>query len=180
VKQMREEGGAAWTSTGTALWPVQGWPGPPLGRDSQGAVLHHPTRTGELSAFSWRPAGVSHSWRMEATGIYWRPIYYALEGLSRSCGSATPSTWKNVPGRKTDLSDAEWLARCCRHRRMVRPSFVPAPRSASCGNTDQERYRKTPGGRPGPRSSSASKSAPGPGVKPPRWRSMCGPRPLGR
>jgi hypothetical protein len=43
------------------------------------------------------------------------------------------STGKRVPGRKTDMSDSEWLADVAAHG-MVRPSFVPPPRSVSCGS----------------------------------------------
>ena len=46
---------------------------------------------------------------MEATGVYWKPVYYALSRGSR-CGCATLGTFKKVPGRKTDMTDAEWLS----------------------------------------------------------------------
>jgi len=60
---------------------------------------------------------------MEATGVYWKPVYYALEDRFRVwlCNAYHV---KNVPGRKTDMSDADWLADVAGHG-MVRPSFVP-------------------------------------------------------
>jgi transposase len=60
---------------------------------------------------------------MEATGVYWKPVYYALEDRFRVwlCNAYHV---KNVPGRKTDMSDADWLADVAAHG-MVRPSFVP-------------------------------------------------------
>jgi transposase len=60
---------------------------------------------------------------MEATGVYWKPVYYALEDrfVVWLCNAHHV---KNVPGRKTDMSDAEWLADVVAHG-MVRPSFVP-------------------------------------------------------
>lgn len=61
---------------------------------------------------------------MEATGVYWRPVYYALEGLFPELWLCNAQHVKNVPGRKTDLSDAEWLADVASHG-MVRPSLVP-------------------------------------------------------
>lgn len=63
---------------------------------------------------------------MEATGVYWRPVYYALEGLFDELWLCNAQHVRNVPGRKTDLNDAEWLADVAAHG-MVRPSFVPPP-----------------------------------------------------
>lgn len=61
---------------------------------------------------------------MEATGVYWKQVYYALEDQFRVwlCNAYHV---KNVPGRKTDMSDADWLADVAAHG-MVRPSFVPS------------------------------------------------------
>ena len=67
-------------------------------------------------------AGVTHV-GMESTGVYWRPVYAALEdGFELIVGNA----WhiRNVPGRKTDLKDAEWIAELVSHG-LIRPSFVP-------------------------------------------------------
>ena len=92
----------------------------------------------ELSAFLME-AGVT-TVAMEATGIYWRPIYYALEGLFEELWLCNAQHVKNVPGRKTDLSDAEWLADVAAHG-MVRPSFVPPPEIREL--RELTRYRKT-------------------------------------
>jgi transposase len=62
---------------------------------------------------------------MEATGVYWQPIHAALEGaFTLIVGNA--SHMRNVPGRKTDVRDAEWIADLVRHG-LVRASFVPPP-----------------------------------------------------
>lgn len=61
---------------------------------------------------------------MEATGDYWKPVYYGLEGLFDELWVCNAQHVKNVPGRKTDLSDAMWLADVIAHG-MVRASFVP-------------------------------------------------------
>jgi len=62
---------------------------------------------------------------MEATGIYWHPVHAALEdAFTIIVGNA--SHMRNVPGRKTDVKDAEWIADLVRHG-LVRASFVPAP-----------------------------------------------------
>jgi transposase len=76
---------------------------------------------------------------LESTGVYWKAPYYALEGrfevwLCNACHV------KKVPGRKTDLSDAEWLADVAAHG-MVRPSFVPPPEIRQL--RELTRYRKT-------------------------------------
>jgi len=47
---------------------------------------------------------------MEATGVYCKPVYYTLEGLFEELWLCNAQHVKNVPGRKSDLSDAEWLA----------------------------------------------------------------------
>jgi transposase len=77
---------------------------------------------------------------MEATGAYWKPVYYALEGLFSELWLCNAQHVKNVPGRKTDLSDAEWLADVASHG-MVRPSFVPPAEIREL--RELTRYRKT-------------------------------------
>ena len=71
---------------------------------------------------------------MEATGVYWKPIYYGLEGLFEELWLCNPQHVKNVPGRKTDMADAEWLADVAAHG-MVRPSLVPEPALARCASS---------------------------------------------
>jgi transposase len=77
---------------------------------------------------------------MEATGVYWKPVYYALEGLTNELWLCNAQHVKNVPGRKTDLSDAEWLADVASHG-MVRPSMVPPSEIRAL--RDLTRYRKS-------------------------------------
>ena len=61
-------------------------------------------------------AGVTHV-GMESTGVYWRPVYAVLEGhFEVIVGNARHI--RNVPGRKTDVKDAEWIADLVRHREM--------------------------------------------------------------
>jgi len=61
---------------------------------------------------------------MEATGDYWKPFYYLLEGGPFEVMLANPVHVRNLPGRKTDVSDAQWLAELGAHG-LVRGSFVP-------------------------------------------------------
>ena len=77
---------------------------------------------------------------MEATGVYWRPVFYGLEDRFGEMWLVNAHHVKNVPGRKTDMSDAEWLADVAAHG-MVRPSFVPPPEIR--GLRELTRYRKT-------------------------------------
>lgn len=60
---------------------------------------------------------------MESTGVYWKPVFAFLEGYV-DLTLANPQRIKNVPGRKIDVSDAEWIAKLLRHE-LVEKSFVP-------------------------------------------------------
>src|SRR3954470_9881343 len=80
----------------------------------------------ELEALrDWlKAAGVTHV-GMESTGVYWRPVYAVLEGhFELIVGNARHI--RNVPGRKTDVKDAEWIADLVRHG-LIAKSFVPPP-----------------------------------------------------
>ncbi len=77
---------------------------------------------------------------MEATGVYWKPVYYGLEGLFEELWLCNAHHVKNVPGRKTDMADAEWLADVVAHG-MVRPSLVPE--EPIRGLRELTRYRTT-------------------------------------
>jgi len=82
------------------------------------------TMTRELEALrDWLKAmGVTHV-GMESTGVYWRPVYAVLEGhFELIVGNARHI--RNVPGRKTDVKDAEWIANLVRHG-LIAKSFVP-------------------------------------------------------
>jgi len=69
-----------------------------------------------------RSAGCTHV-AMESTSSYWRPVYNLLEGLFEVLvGNAYHM--KAVPGRKTDVKDAEWIVELLAHG-LLRPSFVP-------------------------------------------------------
>jgi len=62
---------------------------------------------------------------MEATGDYWKPFYYLLEDLEGvEVMLVNAREAKNLPGRKTDVADATWLAQLGAHG-LVRASFVP-------------------------------------------------------
>ena len=83
------------------------------------------TTTQELMALSdWLCGqGVTHI-AMEATGVYWKPVWHILSDGDLTLILANAAHVKNVPGRKTDVADAAWLADLLAHG-LIRPSFVP-------------------------------------------------------
>ncbi len=60
---------------------------------------------------------------MEATGVYWKTVFQALEDRLE-CWLLNAHHLRNVPGRKTDVKDSEWICQLVQHG-LVRPSFVP-------------------------------------------------------
>ena len=60
---------------------------------------------------------------MESTGVYWKPVWHLLEGRFELL-LVNAQHIKQVPGRKTDVSDAAWIAGLLRHG-LLRPSFIP-------------------------------------------------------
>jgi len=75
---------------------------------------------------------------MEATGVYWKPVWYVLEGASFELLLANARHVKNLPGRKTDASDAAWLCQLLECG-LLRGSFVPPREIARL--RDLTRYR---------------------------------------
>ena len=97
-----------------------------------------PTMTADLLALAdWlRAAAVTHV-AMESTGVYWKPIYNILEGDFEVL-LVNAKHIKQVPGRKTDVKDAQWIAQLLRHG-LLKGSFIPeAPQRAL---RDLVRYR---------------------------------------
>lgn len=98
------------------------------------------TMTADLLALAdWLGGfGVAHI-AMESTGVYWRPVYNLLEEEGRTILLVNPQHMKAVPGRKTDVQDAEWIADLLRHG-LLQGSFIPpAPIRAL---RELTRYRK--------------------------------------
>lgn len=82
------------------------------------------TMTADILALSdWLTgAGCTHV-AMESTGVYWEPIWNLLEGRFTLL-LVNPRHMKAVPGRKTDVTDAEWIASLLRHG-LLTGSYVP-------------------------------------------------------
>lgn len=87
---------------------------------------------------SWLQAEGVTQVAMEATGVYWKPVWYVLEGASFELLLANARHVKNLPGRKTDASDAAWLAQLLECG-LLRGSFVPPREIARL--RDLTRYR---------------------------------------
>lgn len=76
---------------------------------------------------------------MEATGSYWKPVWHVLEGRGFELKLVNARHVKFLPGRKSDVSDAEWLAELLEHG-LLRGSFVPPDQIRRL--RDLTRYRK--------------------------------------
>ena len=83
------------------------------------------TMTGDLLTLAdWLTGrSVSHV-AMESTGVYWKPVYNLLEATGLELLVVNARHIKAVPGRKTDVRDAEWIADLLRHG-LLRGSFIP-------------------------------------------------------
>ena len=82
------------------------------------------TTPGLLTLADWLGEhGCTHV-AMEATGVYWKPVWHVLSDGDLMLILANAAHVKNVPGRKTDVADATWLADLLAHG-LIRASFVP-------------------------------------------------------
>src|ERR1700745_2794367 len=92
---------------------------------SRARCAPYKTTTKELLALSgWLAVeGCTHI-AMEATGVYWKPVWHILSDGDFALVLANAAHVKNVPGRKTDVNDATWLADLLAHG-LIRGSFVP-------------------------------------------------------
>src|ERR671936_988220 len=98
------------------------------------------TMTADLLALAdWlQEAGCTHV-AMESTGVYWRPVYNLLEGQCELL-VVNAQHIKAVPGRKTDVKDAAWIAELLRHG-LLRGSFIPSKPQRQV--RELTRYRST-------------------------------------
>lgn len=84
-------------------------------------------------------AGVTHV-AMESSGVYWKPVYNLLEDQGMELLVVNARHVKAVPGRKTDVKDAEWLAELLQHG-LLKASFIPD--RASRERREMVRYRRS-------------------------------------
>ncbi len=112
----------------------------PTGKRRRSELRKFPTFTAGLEELAdWLAGhGVSEV-VMEATGQYWKPIWYLLENRGFNLRLVNARHVKMVPGRKTDLADAAWLAELLEHG-LLKASFVPPAEIREL--RDLTRYRK--------------------------------------
>jgi transposase len=84
-----------------------------------------------LELLSWLEQNECTHVVMEATGVYWKPVWHILSGPCELV-LANAKHVRNVPGRKSDVKDAEWLANLLAHG-LISASFVPEPPIQSSG-----------------------------------------------
>ena len=88
-------------------------------------IREYGTTTRELLEMAeWLIEGGCEQVAMESTGSYWKPLYNILESSGLSAIVVNARHMKAVPGRKTDASDAEWIADLLQHG-LLKASFIP-------------------------------------------------------
>lgn len=99
------------------------------------------TTTGELRQLAqWLLASGCKEAAIESTGVYWKPVFNVLERAGIGVLLANARHIRNVPGRKTDLKDAEWIAQLLQLG-LISGSFVPPQEIREL--RELTRYRKT-------------------------------------
>ena len=96
------------------------------GHEGKRQVVHRRfgTTTPQLLALrDWLEAEQVTLVGIESTAEYWKPVFYLLEE-AMECWLLNANHLKQVPGRKTDMNDAAWIAQLLEHG-LLRPSFVP-------------------------------------------------------
>lgn len=112
----------------------------PSGKGRRKETKTFPSFTGSLEAMAdWFAAEGVTEVVMEATGSYWKPVWYVLEERAFELKLVNAQHVKILPGRKSDVLDAEWLAELLEHG-LLRGSFVPP--LAIRELRDLTRYRK--------------------------------------
>jgi transposase len=92
------------------------------------------TTTNALRAMvNWLKEAGCEQVAMESTGVYWKPVYNILELEGIPVIVVNASHMRNIPGRQTDVADAEWIADLLRHG-LLRASFIP--------DKEQREYRE--------------------------------------
>ena len=99
------------------------------------------TATSEIKAMAnWLTESGCEMIAMESTGVYWKPLYNLFELMDLNAIVVNASHMKALPGRKTDVKDAEWIADLLRHS-LLKASFIPS--RAQRELRELARYRKS-------------------------------------
>ena len=96
-----------------------------LNRGNEQEVREFGASTREiLELVDWLTKNSCEIVAMESTGSYWKPLYNILEAHSLPAIVVNAQHMKAVPGRKTDVNDAQWIAKLLQHG-LLRASFIP-------------------------------------------------------
>ena len=99
------------------------------------------TATSEIKAMAnWLTESGCEMVAMESTGVYWKPLYNLFELMDLNAMVVNASHMKALPGRKTDVKDAEWIADLLRHG-LLKASFIPSREQREL--RELARYRKS-------------------------------------
>ena len=99
------------------------------------------TMTGEIKELTgWLQEAGCEMAAMESTGVYWKPLYNLFELMGLEVMVVNAAHMKAVPGRKTDIKDAEWIAELLQHG-LLKASFIPSREQREL--RELTRYRKS-------------------------------------
>ena len=99
------------------------------------------TMTGEIRELAaWLKEEGCEMAAMESTGVYWKPLYNLFELMEVDVMVVNAAHMKAVPGRKTDVKDAEWIAELLQHG-LLKASFIPSREQREL--RELTRYRKS-------------------------------------
>ena len=124
----------------------------PTARSRRSAHLQARPRRSCSRLSEWLAAKACTHVAMEATGVYWKPVWHILSDGEFELVLANAAHVKNVPGRKTDVNDATWLADLLAHG-LIRGSFVPDEQTQEMRNllrTRKQLVRERSQPRPAP------------------------------
>ena len=99
------------------------------------------TTTGEIKSMAnWLTESGCEMIAMESTGVFWKPLYNLFELMDLNAIIVNAAHMKALPGRKTDVKDAEWIADLLRHG-LLKASYVPSREQREL--REITRYRKS-------------------------------------
>ncbi len=98
-------------------------------------------KTSEIKEIcNWLKESQCEAVAMESTASYWKPLYNILETENINAMIVNSKHMKNVPGKKTDIMDSEWIADLLKHG-LLNPSFIPSREQREL--REATRYRKS-------------------------------------
>ena len=111
------------------------------GRLERKEVKRFLTFTEDLYQFiDWLESNGCQHVAMESTGVYWKPLFNLLESRCIQVCLVNARHMKNVPGRKTDVKDCEWIAQLFRQV-LLRPSLIPSAPMRQCRELSRRRKK---------------------------------------